>query len=296
VEAFAWRAGFPLSVTGGRWWVAALGGPADNVERYAYRPEWFRYSALMHMGAMAKKGPMLWASHSCYVHGPLHLSLREAMSLPNWWKRSPRALEGSGNPFTDASTGGQDDVARVRVASARREMARWLRALDEQSVLGNALVIVLSDHGPRGEWVPRERTEHIQLAAFAPGPRREAFVHAPVSLVDIAPTIRQHLRLPVGSGAGISLLDGADVRPPRRLLGRVVAASLDSAGIKLDQVSANDVSRTIAFNGDGTYTFSPDFVRDVALSTARQAGGRDTMHVLQFVDWNGRPDPMGSPH
>ncbi len=46
-EVIVWRLVFPLSETGGHWWVAALGGPAESVARYAYRPEWFRHDALV---------------------------------------------------------------------------------------------------------------------------------------------------------------------------------------------------------------------------------------------------------
>ncbi len=279
VQSFAWRAGFPLATALGRPWLALFGGPADNVDRYAYRPEWFRHSALLEMARAARKGPLLWASHSCYVHGPLHLSLSEARQLPSWWKRSPKALEGSGNPFTDASTGGGEDVEQVRVASMRREIARWLKDLDDQQVLGNALVFVLSDHGPRGEWVGRERTEHIQLARFKPGPRVDRVVSDPVSLVDLAPSIRNHVGLPVDAGVGAPLPCTNGLPRSSRRLGRVMAPTLDSAGVRLDQVTAAEISRTLTYNQDGSYSYASSFVRRVAAGTAS-----DPSHILEFVE------------
>jgi len=279
LEDFAWRALFPLSVTGGHWWVAALGGPSESATRYAYQPEWFRHAALTEMGHVARRGPILWSSHTCLMHAPLHLSLREATRLPGWWRRSGVALEGSGNPFTDGGTGGQADVGDARMSSVRQEVNAWLQELDRQGVLGTALVVVLSDHGPRGAWVPTDRTEHVQLAVFSAGPQADQTIRAPVSLVDVAQTVREHLGLPLIDGPAKPL--PSREHGERRLVGRVDAPTLGSAGIELEKVTATEVSRTIAFNHDGTYTFAPEFVKRVAASelAATSRGG-----VIRFVD------------
>ncbi len=283
MKDFVWRAVFPLSIVGGHWWVAALGGPANSVTRFAYSPDWFRHDVLRELALAARSGPVLWASHSCYVHAPLHLSLREAMRLDRWWSRSPRALEGTGNPFTDADAGGKSDVLEARMESIRHEIGVWLNELDRQRILGRALVVFLSDHGPRGPWVPREVTEHIQLAVFAPGPRIDSVVRQPVSLVDVAPTVRAHLGISGASGPGLPLPSSEPIRAGRRLLGRVDAVTLDSAGIKLETITAAAVRASLTFEGDGSYVFSPP-VRPAGTSGLGGAGGID---VIQFVDHGG---------
>jgi hypothetical protein len=267
-EVVAWRIVFPLSETGGHWWVAALGGPADSVSRYAYDPEWFRHDALVEMAAAARQGPLLWASHSCYMHAPLHLSLREAMRLPRWWTRTPRSMEGSGNVFTDEASGGERRVADVRLGSVREELARWLADLDAQDVLGSALVVVLSDHGQRAPWVSSDEREHVQLAVFAPGAARSAVIAAPVSLVDLAPTIRRHLGLPPVASGGAPLPLEAPAEPERRAVGHVDGPTLESIGIRLGGLTAEDVERALRLNDDGTYAFQPG-VRARASSVVR---------------------------
>jgi hypothetical protein len=241
------------------------------VARYAYRPEWFRHDALVEMAAAARRGPLLWASHSCYMHAPLHLSLREAMRLEGWWALPPIELEGAGNVFTDESSGGHRRVADLRLGSVREEEERWLRDLDRQDVLGTALVVVLSDHGQRVSWVSDEDREHVQLAMFAPGEARSAVVRTPVSLVDLAPTVRRHLGLPAVASAGVALPLDNPVTLAHRAVGHIEAAKLDSMGIRLNEITAADVARALEFKDDGTYCFLP------GLNDASR-------HDLRFVD------------
>jgi hypothetical protein len=277
-EVVAWRIVFPLSETGGHWWVAALGGPADSVSRYAYRPEWFRHDALLELARQARRGPVLWASHTCYMHAPLHLSLREAMRLERWWARTPRSMEGSGNVFTDEASGGDARVAAVRLASLREELARWLGDLDAQGVLGKALVVILSDHGQRAPWVSDEEREHVQLALFTPSEGRGALIGAPVSLVDLAPTVRRWLGLPAVATAGAPLPLERPARPGPRAVGHVAVWTLDSMGIHLGDLTRADVERALEFNDDGTYAFQPGVLDRVG-------------HVVQFVEhWPRPPD------
>jgi hypothetical protein len=285
MKDYVWRAVFPVSVVGAHWWVAALGGPANSVTRYAYRPEWFRHDVLKELAKTAQRGPVLFATHTCYVHAPIHLALGEVLRLKQWWKRSPRALEGAGNPFTDSGTAGGTDVLEERIASTRSEIGVWLAEMDRAGILGRAMVVLLSDHGPRGGWLPQERTEHIQMAVFAPGPWSDTEVRVPVSLIDLAPTIRAHLGLPTLPGPGV-VLPAVDVTPlPRRLLGRVNAVTLDSAGVRLETVDAKTVTQTLSFEADGSFAYAPELSKRVAANTRRY--GPADGDLIQFVDHGG---------
>ena len=199
---FAWETLFPLSSTGGRWWVSALGGPGMNSGQFAYCPACFMDSVLARLGRDARDGPVFVAAHTCYAHWPTRLSLSEATSVPGWWKRTPRQLSGATNP---SEVLGSDDIGVVRRQSVVRLVMETLAELDRSGVLGRATVIVLSDHGPRGRTVGAELTQHVMLAAFLPGARHDRSVDEPVSLADIAPTLRARLGLESPAVAGLPL-------------------------------------------------------------------------------------------
>jgi uncharacterized membrane protein (UPF0136 family) len=283
---FAWRALFPLSTVGGQWWMSLLGGPYGSATRYAYRPDWFKHDALVALGRAAKKGRVLWAQHSCFVHAPVHLSLSEAWSIPRWWWRSPAALEGSGNEFTDSETRGRDEVLEARMTSARGVLREWLNELVAQGIYGKSLVVLFSDHGPRGDWISRDRTEHIMLALVEPGVAGSVTVGRAVSLVDIASTVRSYLGLEGVASDGIPLPRDNSERRSARGIGRINAASLTSTKIDLRDLSGARISSRIRFEEDGTYVFSPEFLVSVAAGENGPASGSGTQKrwILSFVD------------
>jgi arylsulfatase A-like enzyme len=192
-------------------------------------------------------------------------------------------MEGSGNVFTDEASGGDRRVADVRLGSAREELARWLADLDAQDVLGSALVVVLSDHGQRAPWVSSDEREHVQLAVFTPGEARSAVIATAVSLVDLAPTIRRHLGLPPVASEGAPLPLEGPAEPGRRAVGHVDGATLESIGIRLGGLTAEDVEHALRLNDDGTYAYQQG-IRARASS------------VVRFVERGvGAPEPGRAP-
>jgi hypothetical protein len=187
VERFVWKAAFPLSVCGARWWVNLMGEPVLDLGQNGYDPDWYWREMLARMGREASKGPILWTSHSCYFHPPILLTLREAMQLPSWWKRTPRGFHSRGNPFSGEEARGQREVVSVRAISLRSAFRRWLADLDAQGILGSAWVFIVSDHGQRAKWTPRNERDHVLLTVFSPRTGLNPLQNTEVSLADIAP-------------------------------------------------------------------------------------------------------------
>ncbi len=204
----AWNVMFPLSTAGGRWWVRVMGGPAMEPSEFAYCPHCFMNSVLARLARDARDGPVFLAAHTCYAHSPTRLSLSESTHIPGWWWRTPPQFNGGWNAVAAGTAFGRDEVAAIRAHSVVELLRDTLAALDRGGVLGRATVIVLSDHGPRGAWVPREVTQNVVLTAFLPGERRDVLVEEPVSLADIAPTLRMRLGLNAPRTDGVPLSVG----------------------------------------------------------------------------------------
>lgn len=256
VQEFVWKAAFPLSSAAAPRWLGLAGGPALAAGRYGYCPECFWARTLERIGQAAASGKLFAAVHSCHVHAPVHLTLAEASEVRSWWIQTPVQLEGGGNPFFDDDSEGREAILGARERSARAVVARLLKHLDETGVIGTANVVVLSDHGPRGSWVARERTERIALALFTPGQREHLRIETPVSLADVAPTVRSLLALDQVSSDGKLLPGfGGAVDASR---GFVVAEppSLEQAGVKLGTVTSDMLLRDLVLHPDGTFGYS----------------------------------------
>jgi hypothetical protein len=215
---FAWNIGFPLSTAGGRRWVEALGGPAMEPRQHAYCARCFIDLALREMAIDAREGPVFWAVHTCYVHEPPMLNLVESARIPGWWKWTPNQL--SGGQLRELGEVATEQLVAARIESFHGLVRETLDALDREGILGRATVFVLSDHGPRRKRVPTQISQHVMLAAFLPGERRDVFVDDPVSLVDLAPTVRMRLGLETPPADGVLLPAAREPRldrPPDRI-------------------------------------------------------------------------------
>jgi arylsulfatase A-like enzyme len=115
------------------------------------------------------------------------------------------------------------------IAFVDREIGRLLDALDERGLLAGSLVVVTSDHGEElfdhggfehGHTLYQELL-HVPLVLAGPSiaPQR---LEQPVSLVDLAPTLRERAGLAAGPpGPGVSLwplLRGEESLAPRDLV------------------------------------------------------------------------------
>jgi len=263
---FAWGVAFPLSMVGGRSWVGGLGGPAMEPEEYAYCARCFLNSGLSAMAEDARKGPVFWAMHTCYLHGPVALSLGEVLKLRGWSWRTPRQLRGAGLQRHDSF--GRTELEAARLESVKNLLHETLKYLDGAGVLGHATVIVLSDHGPRGESVPWGITTHVMLTAFIPGERKDVFVREPVSLIDLAPTLAGLMGIDMPLTDGIRLpLDGRSWQP-RRSAADISPQRNPVEELDTWRLSAETIQRLLTFHEDGTYSV------DASLITAAMAGAK----------------------
>jgi hypothetical protein len=282
---FAWNIGFPLSTAGGRWWVGALGGPAMEPRQDAYCARCFIDLALREMAIEAREGPVFWAVHTCYVHEPARLNLAEVGRISGWWKWAPNQLDGSHEVGEVAS----EEFAAARMESFHGLLRETLDALDRKGILGRATVFVLSDHGPRRKGVPTQISQHVMLAAFLPGERRDVFVDDPVSLVDLAPTARVRLGLETPPTDGVPLPVGGEHRldrPPNRISPREnPLLRLDFSGLGLAQF--RDL---LTLRPDGTFTIDGALLARLIASkhAALPPRAQETRSVLQ-------PPPTLSP-
>jgi hypothetical protein len=270
LQATIWKAAFPLSIAGARWWVRLLGGPSTWNGRPAHCAECFVADALMDIAGAATKGPVFAAIHTCLAHGPNQLKLAEALRVPGWWRLPPTFFLGQQ---------GSDPRSRVvRMDTLRRSLRNTLEFLDQGGALGRATVFVLADHGPRGEGVPRAVTNNVMLAMFIPGDRSSTMVTVPVSLVDIAPTIRQIVGLPdVATDGRVLPHVDADGDPHRLVRTTTVPRGgiLDSLGLGKRSMSASELGKLGQLHSDGTFDYSPEFIERVQRLQLRPSSEHD---------------------
>ncbi len=272
LNELAWKLVFPASTAGAPWWVAVFDGPADEPGRYGYDPRRIWNGIFDRIADAAERGPVFWASHICYGHAPVHLTIIEAAGIPGWWRLRPPELEGSGDAFVAGSAQGSPAIRDVRLRSVRKQILSVLQRLDERGALGSATVILLSDHAERGPHVPVEALNHVMLAAFTPGPRRDNIVAGPVSLADIAPTVRRALRLPYVHGDAPPLpLQGQEV-DSHRIVPRFLAPTEASLGLAVGDLDVGRMKRGLHLSGDGTFHIDLDALRTAARPDVPSSG------------------------
>jgi hypothetical protein len=270
VHELLWRIGLPVSMVGAKWWVKLVKGPWNSATRYAYRGDDFLDDALVEVATSGRKGHIFAAVHTCLVHGPLQLSLGEARRIPGWWKMSGAVL--AGQEYAGPKQ------REVRMATLRHVLQWTLEGLDRRGVLGRATVFVMSDHGPREATFSPRTTSSVMLALFDPTGRGEAVVGSPVSLVDIAPTIRQILGMQQPAADGLPLPDGSRQADANRA---VVSRPLQHLDGIFDTVgtsrrlSLSDLRQVARLRPDGTFDYTAAFLQQVdkeirACCSARQ--------------------------
>lgn len=248
-----WTMGFPLFSAGASWWVSLLGGPGDSASRHAHCADCFIRNSLNDMARAAGNGPVFWSIHTCLAHEPYRLALSEAVRIPGWWKLPPTFFLARGASSLDTR------AYAVRNTTLRKSVGDVLTFLDQNGVLGYASVFVLGDHGPRGENVPKAKTESVMLALFSSGGQGVSNVTTPVSLVDIAPTIREIVDLP-GRATDGRVLPLADVNGDS---GRVVRTAIarpgglqSLLGIGEQAMTSDELGRIAELQKDGGFLYS----------------------------------------
>lgn len=278
LETFMWRTVFPLSEVSGPFWVSAFGGPSHSASRYAYDPDRYVNSWLRHLAVKSRGGRVFAASHSCFVHTPIHLTLREVLSINLWWKKRPVDFNGGVSYFTKSESGNYKEVLDIRLKSAGLSLERTLGKLSTTGVIGGAMVFVLSDHGPRASWVTRRGVHHIILTCFKPG-TGSSLVKSPVSLVDIAPTVRSFLGfeakpsdgtpLPFTSAAG-GLRETRQVTPPSVQIGAKALFDPRNLGFR----------GNVDFHRDGTFGMSELLKSEIRSVIERESRSLNALNTL----------------
>lgn len=257
LQGFLWKACFPLSSVGAEWWVGMLGGPARVYGRPAHCTQCFIGESLRDVALVAANGPVLGAIHTCLVHGPNQLKLREALRIAGWW-RLPGAF------FMGRTERGAGERARsARMQTVRVVMRETLEMLEREGVLGKATVFLIADHGPRGEDVPPTMTNNVMFALFTASGNATNTVTTPVSLVDIAPTIRQLLTLPESDTDGHVLPRSDGEGDPGRIVKTTIMRRpgiLTLMGLESRALSAQDMSKFGQLSKDGTFDYSREIV------------------------------------
>ena len=268
LHSFAWRTCFPLSEVSASWWLAALGGPAHASTRQSFRPEFFQDRMLAQTANAARHGPVFMAAHSCYVHIPVQLKLREIVKLPGWWRKSPEDFHAGANYFSGVTH--ERGVAAVRAASACDFLRATLRQLETVGVLGHAQVVVLSDHGPRAAWLPSSGVHHVMLAAFLPQRGEPVSVPQPVSLVDLAPTLRKLLDLPSATTDGEPLPLTAQFTHRLNATRQLTPPSIQGGSRALFNPRAIGLPDEVEFRDDGTFHLSDELKREIRAVIAKE--------------------------
>ncbi len=166
------------------------------------------------------------------------------------------------------------------VAAADAALGRLIAHLESRRLLAKTLVAVAGDHGESlGEHGEKthgvflyDATLHVPLVVVAPSGVAGTRVATPVSLVDLAPTLREAARLPADrDGDGVSLFSAlAGTAPPSRvvyaesvypaaLLGWSPLKAVRSASFKfvdaprkeLYDLTADPLERANVFHADG---------------------------------------------
>jgi hypothetical protein len=257
VQTFAWKVGFPLSTAAAAWWIGALGAPTTSVGRFAHCAECFIEESLKKIARQAARGPVFGAIHTCLVHPPYLLSLTETLRVPGWWSLTPTFFLGQGSYSSDLRS------REVRINSLRDTLKNTLTLLDRGGVLGRATVFLLADHGPRSEGGYQEKT-NIMLTLFSPLGHGNAIVHVPVSLIDIAPTIRQIVGLPKATTDGRPLprtdTEGDAERVVLTATVKPLSVVYQALGIGGGRVSAEDIAKLGHLRRDGSFDYSRQFI------------------------------------
>ncbi len=269
LKTLMWRTLFPLSEVAGGWWVRPLGGPADFSSRNAYQFDDFKEGLVREIGKAASSGPLFVAAHTCFAHTPILLQIDELVRLKRWLSKAPREVVGGHTYIGTNASPDYQSLWSQRKESAGQNLGKLLRHLESVGVIGRATVIVLSDHGPRAPWVDEHNAHNILLATFLPGKEASKNISSPVSLVDIAPTLRGLMNLPAQYSDGTSLLDVNQLSVDRNI--KILTSIAVRTGAKfLYDPRRLGIEGNIHYLADGTYHLSQELKDAIAKKVEKE--------------------------
>jgi arylsulfatase A-like enzyme len=150
------------------------------------------------------------------------------------------------------------DRYQGEVAAADRALGELLAGLAERGRLDATLVLVVSDHGEslgeHGELTHGlflyQSTLHVPMLAAGPGVRPGHVVHAPVGLVDVAPTLLDAIGLEAGeAGDGESLwpaMSGTEGRRGRGIYAETFVPRFDYGWSELRALRRDGLKYVVA--------------------------------------------------
>ncbi len=289
-ETLLWRSLFPLSELAASWLLDAVGGPADFSSRHAYNPKRFQEGTLRHIAKHAALGSVAVASHTCFAHTPIHLRREEVWALDRWWTMKPAEFEGGVSYFTKQEHTNYKMVADARTANMRKLLNHVLERLEEVGVIGKAMVFIVSDHGARASWITSRQAHNVMLAAFHPEGGGSARVAAPVSLVDLAPTIRARLQLPEQKTDGEVLPLGGQGKMDR-VTKQMTSASIRTGAKVLLKPETLGLQGNVIYNQDGTFSLSDHLRRQLREIIEREDR---IIKTIQHLVEGARPPEAGT--
>jgi len=154
--------------------------------------------------------------HTPYAPSAAALRWAFADSSPDVERLNEAVFEQKERELTAEERAGIERLYDAEVRSADDALAGFFRGLDERGVLANAIVVIVSDHGE--EFWDHGSLGHanglyeeqirVPLLIHLPGQATRADIHAPVSLLDVAPTL-----VDLAGGAVPESFEGRSLRP-----------------------------------------------------------------------------------
>jgi hypothetical protein len=199
----------------------------------------------------------------------LQLQLRELRRMEGWWRMPPAHFAEGVSYLSRQESGNYRRILAYRQDAARDVVRKTLRRLEDTGVVGRATVVILSDHGARVPWLSGRGVHHIVLTAFLPEQAPNTFENRPVSLIDVAPTLRHLLGFPPRDSDGIALLPTPSEITERALTAATPLAVQAGSAALMDPRAMN-LSANVTYRPDGTFALSDQLRAEIAQTIERE--------------------------
>jgi hypothetical protein len=231
--------------------------------------------------------PKLLALHTCALHSPIRLSLRELQGIPRYWALAPADFSFArwprpGWPQWDTPADWINPYF-VRRDTVVRLIDEMLEALEISGYLKNNIVVLLSDHGERfvedreiyggihGVDLQTREQNNVMLTILDPHMSRFQARREPVSLIDLTPTLLARLGMETESMGfdGTALLNGQGKlrAPPERPLWVESMGFIDDhmEKSKFPQFNFKDLEDSLRYGVNGSVTIDQAYYDRILL-------------------------------
>lgn len=231
--------------------------------------------------------PKFLAFHTCALHSPIRLNLRELQSIPRYWALAPADFSFARWPrpgWPQQSTS-KDWINPYFIR--RHTVLEFLEQVSNELQAGNYfknnIVVFLSDHGERfikdreiyggvhGVDILTREQNNVVLTILDPLMAQWTVRSEPVSLIDLTPTLMSRLGIPTENKGfdGIALLNGH--AKPRPLPGRPLW--VESMGFIDDHMEKNQfpefnlksLEESLRYGVNGSVKIDEDYYQRILL-------------------------------